>query len=58
MAEFFSVADEVFAEDGAFDGMISGSPAQKSLGRLYEQWKKCRKQIDPDFDSKRWRQTR
>jgi hypothetical protein len=36
----------VFTEDGAFDP----AHVEKSLGRIYRQWKKTRKRFDPDFD--------
>jgi len=52
LLELFANADEVFAEQGAFDP----ENIHKSLGRLYRSWKACRTELDPSFDPKRYEQ--
>jgi hypothetical protein len=49
----FAVADAVFTEDNALT-----TEKQKSLGRLYEEWQRCRKAFDPDFVASDYRQPR
>lgn len=41
----FATVDDVFTEADA----LSPEYRQVSLGRIYEAWKDCRTQIDPDF---------
>lgn len=50
LLELFSVCDDVFTTEGAFE------PAHinKSLGRCYRAWKDCRGDLDPEFDPKRY----
>lgn len=52
LCEFFSIIDEVFAEQGAFDDQN----IHKSLGRCYRAWLDCRESLDPDFNRNRYRQ--
>lgn len=41
----FAMLDDVFTEDDAFD-----DPKKKiGFGRLYEEWKRCRGVLDPEF---------
>lgn len=41
----FAMLDDVFTEDDAFD-----EPKKKiGFGRLYEEWKRCRGVLDPEF---------
>lgn len=50
LLELFSVVDDVFSTEGAFEpGNIN-----KSLGRCYRQWKDTRAALDPEFDPKRY----
>jgi hypothetical protein len=42
----FAQIDGVFTEDDA----LSPSKRKMSLGRCYEEWKRCRKVLDPEFD--------
>ena len=44
----WAVLDAVFTEDDA----LSKEKRQTTVGRCYEQWKRTRAQLDPDFDPK------
>lgn len=44
----FAQLDAVFTEDDA----LSPSKRKMSLGRCYEEWKRCRTVLDPEFDPK------
>ena len=46
LLELFAVVDAVFTEDDA----LSPEKRKMSIGRIYEQWKRSRKMIDPEFD--------
>lgn len=48
--ELLSVCDDVFTTEGAFEA----EHINKSLGRCYRAWKKCRGELDPSFDPKRY----
>ena len=54
LLELFAVTDDVFTEVDAF----SAEKRQASLGRIYRQWKRTRKSLDPDFDPKMYRRPR
>lgn len=45
MLALFAICDDVFTEDDA----LSPEMRRTTLGRIYEEWKRCRKAIDPDF---------
>ena len=45
LLELFAVVDDVFTEDEAF----APENLRAGLGRIYRQWKKSRKVLDPDF---------
>lgn len=47
LLEMFAMCDDVFTEDDA----LSPEKRQISLGRLYEQWKRTRTALDPEFES-------
>lgn len=44
LLEFWSVAEDVFTEEGAFDSDRKAT----SLGRIYRAWKKTRKELGAD----------
>jgi hypothetical protein len=46
LLELFSMCDDTFTEDEA----LTREHAQITAGRIYEQWKKTRSSLDPDFD--------
>lgn len=56
LLSMFAMCDDVFTEDDA----LSPEKRQMSLGRIYEEWKRCREKLDPEFDRrsderpKRW----
>lgn len=43
----FATTDAVFTEDEA---LIDPAKAKIGFGRIYEEWKRCRKKLDPEFD--------
>lgn len=47
LLELFAVVDAVFTEEDALT-----THKQVTLGRIYEEWKRCRTALDPDFDVK------
>ena len=47
----FAEVDDVFTENDA----MAPEKRQMSMGRLYRAWKKARAELDPDFESKRYR---
>lgn len=49
LLELFAVVNDVFEEDEA----LSLSKRMISLGRIYEAWKKCRKELDRPFNIER-----
>lgn len=49
LLELFAMVNDVFEEDDA----LSQAKRQMSLGRIYESWKKCRKELDRSFSSER-----
>lgn len=51
LLELFAVADEVFADEGAF----APEHLYKSLGRIYREWLDCREALDPDFNRAAYR---
>jgi hypothetical protein len=51
LLDLFADVDEVFADEGAFDG----AHLHKSLGRIYRSWLNTREALDPDFDRERYR---
>lgn len=48
----FAALDVVFENDT----LKNDAMRRKSLGEIYRIWKKCRKAMDPDFNSKRFRE--
>lgn len=46
LLSFFALGDDVFTED---DALSDPAKAKIGLGRLYEEWKRCRKRMDPGF---------
>lgn len=42
----FAMCDDVFTED---DALIDPAKAKMGFGRIYEEWKRCRKKLDPEF---------
>lgn len=46
LLELFSMCDDTFTEDQA----LTREHAQITAGRIYEQWKKTRSSLDPEFD--------
>lgn len=48
LLSLFAVVDDVFTEDDA----LSKSKRRMSLGRCYEEWKRCRAKLDPTFNPK------
>ena len=51
LLEMFSVLDEVFGTEGAFDN----ANIHTSLGRLYREWIRIRTYFDPNFNSAKYR---
>lgn len=51
---FFAEVDAVFSDDD-FEAMRTDIDRKRSLGRIYREWRKCRIELDPDFDSERRR---
>jgi hypothetical protein len=47
LLSMFAMADDVFTED---DALSDEHKAKIGLGRLYEEWKRCRKKLDPTFE--------
>jgi hypothetical protein len=45
LLELFAVVNDVFTEDDA----LMATKRKMSLGRIYEQWKRTRDAMDPDF---------
>lgn len=45
LLELYAVVNDVFTEDDA----LSADKRQISLGRIYEQWKRCTAKLDPDW---------
>lgn len=54
LLELFATVNDVFTEDEA----LSPEYRQVSLGRVYEAWKDCRTQIDPEFVAEEHRRPR
>jgi hypothetical protein len=48
LLSLFAVVDDVFTEDDA----LSKAKRRMSLGRCYEEWKRCRAVLDPTFNPK------
>lgn len=48
LLSLFAMVDAVFTEDDA----LSSSKRRMTLGRIYEEWKRCRAVLDPEFDPK------
>lgn len=46
LLELFALVDAVFTEDDA----MSPEKRQTGMGRIYEQWKRCRAELDPTWD--------
>lgn len=42
----FATCDDVFTED---DALADPKKAKIGLGRIYEEWKRCRTKLDPGF---------
>jgi hypothetical protein len=49
LLSMFAMCDDVFTEDDA----LSKAKRRMSLGRIYEEWKRCRKVLDPKFNPER-----
>jgi hypothetical protein len=45
LLELFAVVDDVFTEHDA----MAADKRRMTLGRIYEQWKRTRAQLDPEF---------
>lgn len=45
------MVDDVFTEPDAFQS----AKMRVTLGRIYEQWKRTRKAMDPGFDHRRYK---
>jgi len=48
LLSLFAMVDDVFTEDDA----LSKPKRRMSLGRIYEEWKRCRATLDPTFNPK------
>lgn len=46
LLSMFAMCDDVFTED---DALIDPTKAKMGLGRIYEEWKRCRTKLDPGF---------
>lgn len=49
LLSMFAMVDDVFTEDDA----LSKEKRRMSLGRIYEEWKRCRADLDPKFNPKK-----
>lgn len=49
LLSMFAMVDDVFTEHDA----LSAAKRRMSLGRIYEEWKRCRVVLDVEFDPKR-----
>ena len=54
LLELFSTLDDTFTEDDA----LSPEKRQMTVGRVYRAWKDARLAMDPEFDSRLFREQR
>lgn len=49
LLSMFAMCDDVFTEDDA----MAKEKRRMTMGRIYEEWKRCRAILDPTFDPKK-----